>query len=179
MLTGATKNSLTLPDIVVTLGGRASIFHEKLRQFYTFGGTPACLAESKKGQETHLAALTGTDTIVVPWGLVLAHKAGLVDAGRRGRRRRAWHYLFRAGTLGFYGCGEERAMRMSQMEDWRKCSIIQQHKPKTHTFRSQRGDLVLLVFRVATAKSPESIYGEHFLEHASTCTTHVFPCLCR
>lgn len=33
---------------------------------YTFGGSLACLAESEKDHETHLAALTGTDTIVVP-----------------------------------------------------------------------------------------------------------------
>lgn len=44
------------------------------------------------------------------------------------------------------------------MEDWRKCSIIQHHKPNTHTHTHRhsdhnRGDLVLLNFRVATAES--------------------------
>lgn len=170
-------SSMTLPVvIVIIIGGRGentSIFHGKFRQtLHLWGISLACLAESEKGQETHLAALTGTDTIVVPWGLVLAHKAGFVDAGRRGRRRRAWHYLFWAGTLGLYGCEEEEQRKWLR---WRTggnavlSSIINQ----THALSDhKRGDFVLLDFRVAAAKSPESIYGEHL----TTCT-HVHACV--
>lgn len=66
---------------------------------------------------------------MVPWGLVLAHKAGLVDAGRRGRRGRAWHYLLRAGTLGLYRCGkrgkskQEGVSEHYQTEHWQTFSI--------------------------------------------------------
>ena len=42
-------------------------------------------------ERSHLAALAGADPVVVSWGLVLAHEAGLVDAGRRGRRGGAGH----------------------------------------------------------------------------------------
>lgn len=62
-------SSMTLPVTVVITGGSSEHtlnFHRKLRQYYSFGGSLACLAESEQGQETHLAALTCTDTIVVP-----------------------------------------------------------------------------------------------------------------
>lgn len=64
------------------------------------------------GGVSHLAAFTGADSIVVSWGLVLAHKAGLVDPrGRRGRRR-ARHYLLWACTLRLYSCGRDKGGEM-------------------------------------------------------------------
>lgn len=66
-------------------------------------------AELKKALagSSHLAALTGADPVVVPWGLVLAHKAGLVDT-RWGRwRRRTGYHLLRAGALGLHRCEKD------------------------------------------------------------------------
>lgn len=53
----------------------------------------------------HLAALAGADAVVVARGLVAADEAGLVDAGRGGRRGRTGHHLLRAPALGLHGCG--------------------------------------------------------------------------
>lgn len=134
---------MTIPVIVVIMGEKSwpnfNFFMEK-----PFKDILLAWHIQGKAKETHLTALTGTDTIVVSWGLVLAHKAGLVDAGWRGRRRWAWHYLFRAGTLGFYGCRKERATRTAQMEGWGKCKIIQNHKANTH-FGHRSGDLFCLI----------------------------------
>lgn len=59
----------------------------------------------------HLAALAGADPIVVPRGLVLAHEAGLVDAGQGWGRGGAGHDLLRAGALRLDGCGEGATLR--------------------------------------------------------------------
>lgn len=63
---------------------------------------------SDEVQETYLAALTGTDTIVVSRGLVLADEAGLVDSRRGQRGRRAGDEFLRTGALRFNGCRECR-----------------------------------------------------------------------
>lgn len=63
------------------------------------------------GGSAHLAALAGADPIVVPRGLVLAHEAGLVDAGQGWGRGGAGHDLLRAGALRLDSCGERVALR--------------------------------------------------------------------
>jgi len=54
----------------------------------------------------YLAALAGADAVVVARGLVLAHEAGLVGAGRRRRGGGAGEQVVRAGAgaLAFNGC---------------------------------------------------------------------------
>lgn len=84
----------------------------------------AGLADSReKGPpESHLAAFAGADTIVVPWGLVLAHKAGLVDT-RWGRWRwRTGYHLLWAGALCLHRYRRKRAEHMSMSYVTNRCT---------------------------------------------------------
>lgn len=60
---------------------------------------------------SHLAALAGADTVVVPRGFVLAHEARLVDAGRGRRGRGTGHHLLGAGALGLHRYGQEERQK--------------------------------------------------------------------
>lgn len=74
--------------------------------------------QSQEAQESYLAALTCTDTIVVSRGLVLADEAGLVDSGRGWWGRRAGDQLLRTGSLRLDRC---RECKQEKKEDEKAC----------------------------------------------------------
>lgn len=74
--------------------------------------------QSQGVQESYLAALTCTDTIVVSRGLVLADEAGFVDSWRGRRGWRAGDQLLRTGALRLDRC---RECKKEKKEDEKAC----------------------------------------------------------